>query len=109
MKIYIVYVVVAILLICTLFYMRDDISLWLSTVGTYVVISAVTFFLGWLLGYWGMRNRYKRRIKELQASHVAALEQQKAELTAPVLQPESVAESKAQPVISEAEQAALQK
>lgn len=73
MKKYIVYILLATLLICLMFYMQSGISLWLSTVGTYVVISAVTFFLGWLLGCWAMRNRYKRRIKQLQADHAASL------------------------------------
>lgn len=75
MKKYIAYIVVAILVVCGLFYVRNDISVWLSTVGTYVVISTVTFFLGWLLGFWGTRNRYKRLIKELQASQKSAIEQ----------------------------------
>ena len=73
MKKYIVYILLATLLICLMFYMQSGISLWLSTVGTYVVISAVTFFLGWLLGCWAMRNRYKRRIKQLQADHAVSL------------------------------------
>lgn len=73
MKKYIVYILLAALLICLMFYMQSGISLWLSTVGTYVVISAVTFFLGWVLGCWAMRNRYKRRIKQLQADHEASL------------------------------------
>lgn len=73
MKKYIVYILLATLLICLMFYMQSGISLWLSTVGTYVVISAVTFFLGWVLGCWAMRNRYKRRIKQLQADHEASL------------------------------------
>lgn len=73
MKKYIVYILLATLLICLMFYMQSGISLWLSTVGTYVVISAVTFFLGWVLGCWAMRNRYKRRIKQLQADHAASL------------------------------------
>ena len=73
MKKYIVYILLATLFICLMFYMQSGISLWLSTVGTYVVISAVTFFLGWVLGCWAMRNRYKRRIKQLQADHEASL------------------------------------
>lgn len=52
--------------------MSDAISRWLSSVGTYVVISAVTFFLGWFLGFWGTRNRYKRQIKELQMQNKTA-------------------------------------
>ena len=81
MKKYIVYILLATLLICLMFYMQSGISLWLSTVGTYVVISAVTFFLGWLLGCWAMRNRYKRRIKQLQADHAASLASVTAEST----------------------------
>lgn len=73
MKKYIVYILLATLLICLMFYMQSGISLWLSTVGAYVVISAVTFFLGWVLGCWAMRNRYKCRIKQLQADHEASL------------------------------------
>ena len=78
MKKYIIYMVLAILVVCGLFYMRDAISVWLSSVGTYVVISAVTFFLGWFLGFWGTRNRYKRQIKELQAQHKASKEPSKS-------------------------------
>ena len=81
MKKYIVYILLATLLICLMFYMQSGISLWLSTVGTYVVISAVTFFLGWLLGCWAMRNRYKRRIKQPQADHAASLASVTAEST----------------------------
>lgn len=76
MKKYIAYIILAILVICGLFYAREAISAWLSTVGTYVVISAITFFLGWLLGCWGTRNRYKRRIKQLQAEHSATVAEQ---------------------------------
>lgn len=72
MKKYIIYIVLAILIICGMFYMSDAISRWLSSVGTYVVISAVTFFLGWFLGFWGTRNRYKRQIKELQMQNKTA-------------------------------------
>ena len=78
MKKYIAYIILAILVICGLFYARETISAWLSTVGTYVVISAITFFLGWLLGCWGTRNRYKRRIKQLQAEHSATVAEQSA-------------------------------
>lgn len=78
MKKYIIYMVLAILVVCGLFYMRDAISVWLSSVGTYVVISAVTFFLGWFLGFWGTRNRYKRQIKELQAQHKASMTMSKS-------------------------------
>ena len=78
MKKYIAYIILAILVICGLFYARETISVWLSTVGTYVVISAITFFLGWLLGCWGTRNRYKRRIKQLQAEHSATAAEQSA-------------------------------
>ena len=78
MKKYIAYIILAILVICGLFYAREAISAWLSTVGTYVVISAITFFLGWLLGCWGTRNRYKHRIKQLQAEHSATAAEQSA-------------------------------
>ena len=109
MKKYIVYIILAALMICGLFYMRDGISLWLSTIGTYVVISVVTFFLGWLLGYWATRNRYKRRIKELQAEHKTAIEKQRAEFAKCTSPSKPNAESNSSSLLNVAEQAALQK
>lgn len=70
---YVLYILAVVVMIALLFYMRDNISLWLSHMGTYVIILGATFFAGWLLGRVGSRNTYKARIAELQA-RIAELE-----------------------------------
>lgn len=63
---YILYLLAVVALIATMVYARDNIGLWLSQVGTYIVILCTTFLAGWILGAWGMRNRYKSKLSENQ-------------------------------------------
>ena len=63
---YILYMLGVVVVITLLFYLRDNISFWLSRMGTYAVIICVTFLAGWLLGRMGAREKYKARIDELQ-------------------------------------------
>lgn len=63
---YILYLLAVVALVATMVYMRDSIGLWLSRVGTYIVILCTTFLSGWVLGYWGARNKYKTELGECQ-------------------------------------------
>lgn len=64
---YVLYLLAVVVVVTLLFYLRDNISFWLSRMGTYVIILGVVFFAGWLLGRVGARNKYKARIDELQS------------------------------------------
>lgn len=50
----------AVVVISLLFYLRDNVGLWLSRIGTYITVIAASFAAGWLLGRTGRRkSRYE--------------------------------------------------
>ena len=54
---YLIYLLAVAIVLVVMLLLKDNISLWLSRVGTYVLMFGFTFFAGWLLGH----NRRTRR------------------------------------------------
>lgn len=50
----------AVVAITLLFYLRDNVSFWISRMATYIIVIAATFAAGWLLGR-SLRNRRRDR------------------------------------------------
>ena len=50
----------AVVAITLLFYLRDNVSFWISRMATYIIVIAATFAAGWLLGR-SLRNRRRER------------------------------------------------
>ena len=46
----------AVVVISLLFYLHDNVGLWLSRIGTYITVIAASFAAGWLLGRTGRRK-----------------------------------------------------
>ena len=52
---YLIYLLAVAIVLVVMLLLKDNISLWLSRVGTYVLMFGFTFFAGWLLGHMGGR------------------------------------------------------
>lgn len=63
---YLIYLLAVAIVLVVMLLLKDNISLWLSRVGTYVLMFGFTFFAGWLLGHMGGRAECRRRTEELQ-------------------------------------------
>ncbi len=50
----------AVVAITLLFYLRDNVSFWISRMATYIIVIAATNAAGWLLGR-SLRNRRRDR------------------------------------------------
>ena len=50
---YLIYLLAVAIVLVVMLLLKDNISLWLSRVGTYVLMFGFTFFAGWLLGHMG--------------------------------------------------------
>ena len=60
---YLIYLLAVAIVLVVMLLLKDNISLWLSRVGTYVLMFGFTFFAGWLLGHMGGRAECRRRTK----------------------------------------------
>ena len=63
---YLIYLLAVAIVLVVMLLLKDNISLWLSRVGTYVLMFGFTFFAGWLLGHMDGRAECRRRTEELQ-------------------------------------------